>query len=651
MGRLSQLRNNLGGISLWVLSAAFTAACFVLQNAPYLRVYLTEECDKLTSPSQWRTYVLLLVNVAAAIPTAAATHFRTGLLAPPKATYQPGKRKYIGIDTLTGFKAATLFRQILYVFLLLTPLPVFFLSNSFLFIASPAYNSYELVVSTSFFDGNHFDLSNLTMTRFPMGEEQTMPSRDLPWPAAYGGVEWLNQSLADLQQDPRIWTNLSRNECLGEFNSARYENYRTLLLVTDFDQGNDSPLPNNSALAVGVLPGYRLTSASSSLVALCPDAYLEAYPRVETPETAPLMPQDLDWRPFEFEYADPAEAEAWVTRNSSISKRRWQAITEYTRDSTSDPMPRLDLCYQYWADADKWKLEDGNRTYMAPRADLKYCLAEPMTGQTCQVISSHTVLLALAIILSVMLCAMTGALFLRLWEEGVYTCKEAEECFPAWNHEGWCGRGRFKDSPWPSDLLYLVLFIYIWVLWGTAGHESNGELHNADLGDDTWLSKASVKYTMIHILYEVVWFFHLNAYKRREQRNTDPLRASWRGYLVEIFLGLVKTMMHFAFTLTFVHDLYIVMPLESSPGTLDNGVFTSATILGISTFNSRDSLAIFGFVWFSTVFVFLPTAIVDGLLCWVTSLDMKEIGHSSWMQLNPLMFFVMAVDWYKYRKG
>lgn len=345
------------------------------------------------------------------------------------------------------------------------------------------------------------------MTRFPMGEEQTMPSRDLLWPTAYGGVEWLNQSLADLQQDPRIWTNLSRDECLGEFNSARYENYRTLLLVTDFDQGNDSPLPNNSALAVGVLPGYRLTSVSSSLVALCPDAYLEAYPRVETPEMAPFMPQDLDSRPFEFEYADPAEAEAWVTRNSSISKRHSQAFMEYSRDSTSDPMPRLDLCYQYWADADKWKLEDGNRTYMAPRADLKYCLAEPMTGQTCQVISSHTVLLALAIILSVMLCAMTGALFLRLWEEGVHTCEEAEECFkralpvplqsveegvhtseeakersPAWNHAGWCGQGRFKDSPWPSDLLYLVLFIYIWVLWGTAGHQSNRELHKADLG-------------------------------------------------------------------------------------------------------------------------------------------------------------------------
>lgn len=127
MGRSSQLRNNLEGISLWVLTASFTAACFVLQNAPYLRVYLTEECDKLTSPSQWRTYVLLLVNVAAGIPTAAATHFRTGLLAPPKATYQPGDRKYIGIDTLTGFKAATLFRQTLYLFLLLTPLPVFFL--------------------------------------------------------------------------------------------------------------------------------------------------------------------------------------------------------------------------------------------------------------------------------------------------------------------------------------------------------------------------------------------------------------------------------------------------------------------------------------------------------------------------------------------
>jgi len=70
----------------------------------------------------------------------------------------------------------------------------------------------------------------------------------------------------------------------------------------------------NSVLAAGVLPGYRLASAAPSLVALCPDVYLEQYPRARPPPHTPFIFVDASHgSPYDIKFGAPSEAEAWAT--------------------------------------------------------------------------------------------------------------------------------------------------------------------------------------------------------------------------------------------------------------------------------------------------------------------------------------------------
>ncbi|OBT65483.1 hypothetical protein VE03_05041 [Pseudogymnoascus sp. 23342-1-I1] len=120
------------------------------------------------------------------------------------------------------------------------------------------------------------------MTRYDLNESPAMPSRNLIWPTAYGGFDRLNSSLTDLQQEPKLWTDLSRVDCLIEFNEALYTRYRNLFLVTDFGQARDCQ-------------------------------------QTTIPSTAQFMPRDTsNGAPGDFQYLDPADAEVWATRNTSI---------------------------------------------------------------------------------------------------------------------------------------------------------------------------------------------------------------------------------------------------------------------------------------------------------------------------------------------
>lgn len=196
-------------------------------------------------------------------------------------------------------------------------------SNTLFFVTSPAYNSYELVVSTSFFRGTPFDLNGVNMTRYKLNEAPTMPANILQWPTVYGRVNQLKDSLSHLQRDSGMWKNLSREDCLNEFNTARYTRYRTVLLFTDFGQPTGHPSNNNSLLAAGGLPGYRLASASSSLVALCPDIYLNTYPLAKPPNNTDFMSKDASYgRPESFQYLDPARAEEWARGITSRPQSR-----------------------------------------------------------------------------------------------------------------------------------------------------------------------------------------------------------------------------------------------------------------------------------------------------------------------------------------
>lgn len=262
-------------------------------------------------------------------------------------------------------------------------------SNSLVFTKYPAYNAYEVLVSTAFFDGRPFDLASVNMTRYAsLKETGTMPSPELQWPAEYGASSGLNRSLARLQQGPTIWKNLSRASCLEQFNEALYTRYRTLVLVTDYDSDSNS---SNSALAASVLPGYRLKSASSSLVALCPDKYLEAYKDTRQPLKTPFLTLDKSnaW-PWNVTFLSPADANEWATNGSlsahvsasSILKRHntgWQASQH---PDTFDPMPGRDLCYHYWANDDRW-MSNTSSIYRVPQCRLLYCLASPLRRRAC----------------------------------------------------------------------------------------------------------------------------------------------------------------------------------------------------------------------------------------------------------------------------
>lgn len=357
----------------------------------------------------------------------------------------------------------------------------------------PAYNTYEVLVSTTFFDGKPFDLAGVNMTRYAsLKETPTMPSLDLQWPEEYGASDQLNRSLAGLQLEPALWKNLSRADCVEQFNDALYAKYRTLVLVTDYDSGNDSESDSlNSALAASVLPGYRLKSAGSSLVAICPDKYLEAYKNTRHPSETPFL--ELLWQgasETNMAFLSPAEAHEWATNGSlpsdvSVNRLGRRGMIPYSEvpKEPFNPMPGQDLCYHYWADDDRW-MSDSPRIYRVPQCRLQYCLAEPVEApRMCQVLYSPRVLFILSVFLSCLLAVISIALVLRCAQDGLYDMEEASEYYrhqdprdrPSWREEFYGDHrddySMFSHRRLPRHLFIMSLgvFAYVWVLWANAG--------------------------------------------------------------------------------------------------------------------------------------------------------------------------------------
>ncbi|KAI9656912.1 MAG: hypothetical protein M1821_003551 [Bathelium mastoideum] len=229
--------------------------------------------------------VIFALNIAAALVIASSDHFRTQVVAPSPTAFQRTEIN-LGVQSLSAFKAASGVRKAIFVALLLTSIPLYFLSNSLLFIKYSASNIYEVVMSTSYLDGHAFNVSALGMSQWPRDESRNLPPLDAQWPIEYDDVPQLTAELLTLQEQPSRWTNLSRLECGIEYNKAEYSKYGTLVIVTNYT----TPDLDNSALAIGVLPGYRLANREYSLLALCPDAYLATYKASQRPTEAPYMP-------------------------------------------------------------------------------------------------------------------------------------------------------------------------------------------------------------------------------------------------------------------------------------------------------------------------------------------------------------------------
>ncbi|KAL6408368.1 hypothetical protein AUP68_08225 [Ilyonectria robusta] len=561
------------------------------------------------------------------------------------------------------------------------PDPCTFLSNSLVFTKYPAYNAYEVLVSTNFFDGRPFDLAGVNMTRYAsLKETVTMPSPELQWPAEYGGSSGLNRSLGRLHQGPTLWKNLSRASFVEQFNEALYTRYRTLVLVTDYDSDSDSN-SSNSALAASVFPGYRLKSASSSIVALCPDKYLEAYKDTRQPLKTPFLKLDKsNASPWDVTFLSPAEANEWATNGSlsahvsasSSLKRHNTAWQASQHPDTFDPMPGRDLCYHYWADDDRW-VSNTTSIYRVPQCRLRYCLAEPVeTPRMCQVVYSPRVLFILSVFLSCLLAVISVALVLRCVRDGIYSREEASEYFrheqpplrPVWRKE-FCskypsGSGMFHHRRIPRHLaaLSLVVFIYVWALWGKAGNAGEDIKYPSGPRDESWLFKALDLNKALHIVFEVQFYFQTADVQKRFFRVTcdrdyqDPGTESFlqkrRETYLKILLAIRSFLVHFSYGLIFITQLMGVAPLEEVAGTIVGTKPLAFTTLGVPAFNERSSKLNILFLLFNLfIFVGLPSSVLDAIFYVIAKRHPKEeqVRSVSTVVLTLIVWLITSPVW------
>ncbi|UPK98517.1 hypothetical protein LCI18_009452 [Fusarium solani-melongenae] len=693
--RLNGIGENTIAILLWVLFAAATTASWILlytlqpnEAAEYgFKTIASDTCKHFKLRTNTTGMYLFALNIATTAVAFVASYFRDGLLAPSPGAYQESKgRLYLGIESVRGFRQASWPRKVMYVVLLLASLPLYYLSNSLVSTKYSAYNAYEVLVSTTFFEGRPFDLAGINMTRYDsLNETPTMPSSDLQWPTEYGASDALNSSLARLQREPTLWKNLSRAECVKQYNDAVYTRYRTLVLVTDYDSDSDSNSNNsNSALAATVLPGYRLRSASSSLIALCPDSYLEAYNgTIHPPETPFLTLDKVIAAPKNVTFLSPTQAREWATNRSlsadvsptrTLERRHWTPQT-YPTD-TFDPMPGRDLCYHYWSDNDRWM--PNTLIYRVPQCPLQYCLAEPVkTPRMCQVVYSPRVLFILSVFLTFLFTVISIALCLRCTQEGLYSREDASEyfrhkkCRPRWSEKfyGKYGGGsrpfHHRRMPWHLFFFSTVVFTYVFVLWGVGGI---GGYYPSGPGDETWFFKALVFNKALHIVFEVQFYFEDVDVRKRFFRVTpdmdyqDAGKKNWvqkqlrkigeffksRETYLKLFLAVRSFLIHTVYEFVFISQLMGTAPLEEAAGTLTGSKPLAFTTLGVPGFNERSVDLVAGFIFFNwLVFVGLPSVLLD-VIFYATAgrpVDEKEHAMAPSTMLLSIVWLVTGTYW------
>lgn len=658
--RANGLGENKIAIFLWSLFAAATTASWILQYTLQpneateygFKTMASDTCKRLKSRINTTGLYLIVPNIATAAVAFIASYFRAGLLAPSPSAYWESKgRLYLGVDSGRGFLHASWPRQAMYVVLLLASLPLYYLSNSLVTTKHSAYNAYEVLVSTTFFEGRPFDLAGINMTRYDsLKETPTMPSPNLQWPAEYGASDVLNSSLAHLQREPTLWKNLSRADCVKQFNEAVYTWYRTLVLVTDYESDSNS---SNSALAATVLPGYRLKSASDSLIALCPDTYLQTYNGTIHPSETPFL--KLYERPTVSEkvtFLSPAQAREWATNGSlsaddvspsrTLERRRVNIGGQAT--GTLNPLPNRDLCYRYWSDNDRWM--PNTTIYRVPQCPLQYCLAEPIeTPRMCQVVYSPLVLFILSVLLTILFTIISMALYLRCAREGLYSREDASEYFrhathrPGWSEKfyGKYGSGEswfyHRRMPWHLCVLSVVVFAYVFALWHDAG-SVGGEVryYPSSPGDETWFFKALALNKALHIVFEVQLYFQDADVRKRFFRVTpdvdyqDPGKENWGQEMLRktgVFFKSSETylksslavrsfLVHMVYELVFITQLMGAAPLEKEAGTIEGSKPLAFATFGVPGFNDHSARVWFGFIFFNwLVFVGLPSTLLD----------------------------------------
>ncbi|TGO14404.1 hypothetical protein BTUL_0053g00030 [Botrytis tulipae] len=465
------------------------------------------------------------INLAASSVIAASDHAKIGLLAPTPEQYEAGFTD-LGLHTLRNFLGAILGRKTLIILTM----------NS-------GYKSYEVVASTSFLNGNHFNVTNLTMKEYESQPPSVGVNRGTIWPEGYGGIEQFENLLRSVQSDPTILVNLSRTDCTSEYNNVMYSRYRTLILISDYHL----PDNNNSVLAIGVLPGYRWKSIPSSLLALCPDAYLEIFKGASRPDFA-FIENDRP-RPMPVAYIDPAEAVQVSVNESSVSTLRSRQLGADTAIYPTDcynPLAQIELCYQYWPGKD-YTFE--NRTfrgllYTRPSVPFSYCLAERLPSKpTCRLIPR---------------CQRSLSF---IWPER---------------------RPILPPPVWQRIQLVAGVFIWIWILWGASkGHiMSSGFSPSAE--------------TILAFFQENMIAWRVSSLERAEAYNPPPspetfYHGLWRKSKtfaldfptwLMVFMSLRTTLIHMFVGWMFPFRFVDIAELGQDVGTLVGSVPTVYWSLG-----------------------------------------------------------------------
>lgn len=469
-----------------------------------LRTVKSKPCSEFNR--YFLTSIVFGVNAAASFVILASDNAKIGLLAPTPKQFQAGTID-LGYQSLDNVLKTPFFRKVLWMILFLTSLPIHYLyeisfpfyigfpsfvyylahqlssSNSIFFMTEPSYKSYEVLASTSFFENHDFNITNLTMTEF-----QNLPlsipfNRRPVWPQDYSGVLQLENSLQSIQNGTSKWTNMSRSDCTKTFNQASNPNYLTLVVVTNYT----TPTFNNSALALSVLPGFRSISVGSSLLALCPDAYLATYKGVSKPLDAVYISDAPYGNADSVAYVDPAVAEenglngtSLIHETSRLGIRQGGPVTPVYYN----PLSETELCYFYWPNNTGVYTPGGSTTvdtYVKPRVPFLYCLAEPVSEPSiCRLVYSPMLLFVMAIVLVIKAAVIFIALCLRVSRIAFYRWLDVKEYY----HGG--GESQYKLASTIASnrksfrfrylavqaFLYLILFIWLWILWGA----SNGSV-------------------------------------------------------------------------------------------------------------------------------------------------------------------------------
>ena len=329
--------------------------------------------------------IQLPLNALAGTSVFGSDYVRKCLIAPPQdMNWNP--RGDNGYQSLQAWWKTTLIRRILWITLALTSLPIHFLYNSIIISTLPAYDAYEVMVDERFFRGEPFDVSTINMTQFEFEPGAPMPF-NTSWPGEWPGSNELQQNLKRVQQDPSSWTNLSNPDCRTKYGLETYSTYRTVILVTNWTQN----LPhNNSALAVGALPGFPPTGVPDRFMSLCPEAYLSTTPNATFP---PSDPESI------VKYIGTSD----LPSCSKVNGPDCSSFSFHGRDASISPHANYDLCESY---------HPSNVTYnVSQQLSLAYCLSEPLKDINARLVWSRVITKILALAFGVKPTAMILAWF------------------------------------------------------------------------------------------------------------------------------------------------------------------------------------------------------------------------------------------------